>query len=94
MACCSTIDQIQDGNATFTTVQFKYTGELPKNPPAQMTNKYELCTCNSHVLLHHQISTSDFASQFDYKPYHQFDHTGDCVWSNLLSGDWAWNETV
>lgn len=90
----STIDCIQDVNVPFTTVQFKYTGELPENPPAWMMNKYELCTHDAHVVLHHQLSTSDLASQFNYQPYWQFDHSGDCVWSNLFSGDWAWNEAV
>ncbi|KAF8812067.1 hypothetical protein BYT27DRAFT_7221263 [Phlegmacium glaucopus] len=72
-----TIDAIQEGDAPFDTICFKYAGPICPNPPAWMTETYEL---------------SDFASTFTPRPYRQFDHTGDCVWSNLMSGDWVWNE--
>jgi len=46
------------------------------------------------MLQHNQLATTDFVDTFDYKHYCQFDHTNDRVWSNLMSGDWAWNEAV
>ncbi|KDR66445.1 hypothetical protein GALMADRAFT_147875 [Galerina marginata CBS 339.88] len=87
-----TIDAIQEGDAPFETIRFKYAGPIRPNPPAWMTETYELCTRNSRTLLHHQLATTDFASTFTPRPYRQFDHSGDRVWSNLMSGDWAWNE--
>lgn len=90
----ATIDSIQDGDAPFETVRFKYSGQIPANPPRWMTETYELCTRDSRILLHNQLATTDFVDMFDYKPYRQFDHTNDRVWSNLMSGDWAWNEAV
>ncbi|KAF8877448.1 hypothetical protein CPB84DRAFT_1880549 [Gymnopilus junonius] len=33
-----------------------------------------------------------YGDTFTPRPYRQFDHMGDRVWSNLMSGDWAWNE--
>lgn len=90
----STIDEIQVGDAPFSTVKFRYNGVLPENPPEWMTKDYELCTQDARKLLQNQLSTSDFVSDFDYQPYCQFDHSGDQVWSSLLSGDWAWNEAV
>ena len=89
-----TINSIQEGDAPFKTIHFKYSGPIPPNPPCWMTETYELCTRDSRILLHNQLATSDFADAIDYKPYHQFDHMGDRVWSNLMSGDWAWNEAV
>jgi len=89
-----TIDAIQEGDAPFETICFKYAGPIRPNPPAWMTETYELCTRNSRTLLHHQLVMTDFTSTFTPKPYHQFNHTGDRVWSNLMSGDWAWNEAV
>ncbi|KAF9545513.1 hypothetical protein CPC08DRAFT_730082 [Agrocybe pediades] len=88
----TTIDKIQAGDAPFETVQFKYTGVLPPNPPSWMTATYELCTRNSRKLLHNQLATSDFASDFSTRPYRQFNYEDDRVWSNLMSGDWAWNQ--
>jgi len=89
-----TIDEIQEGDTPFETIRFKYAGPIRPNPPAWMTATYELCTRNSRTLLHHQVATTDFAGTFNPKPYRQFDHTGDRVWSNLMSGDWVWKEAV
>jgi hypothetical protein len=89
-----TIDAIQEGDAPFETIRFKYAGPIRANPPAWMTETYELCTRNSRNLLHHQLATTDFASTFNPVPYRQFDHTGERVWSNLMSGDWPWAEAV
>src|ERR1700733_3244141 len=88
-----TIDSIQEGDAPFKTICFKYSGPICSNSPRWMTETYELCR-DSRALLLNQIVTTDFADAFDYKPYHQFDHVGDRVWSNLMSGDWAWKEAV
>lgn len=89
-----TIDSIQEGEAPFVTIRFKYSGPIPPNPPNWMTETYELCTRDSEILLHHQLATTDFANTFTPRPYRQFDHRGDRVWSNLMSGDWAWKEAV
>ena len=90
----ATIDVIQEGDAPFTTVKFRYNGPLPPNPPCWMTETYELHTRDSHVLLHHQLATTDFADKFNYKLYCQFDHKGNHVWSNLMSAEWAWKKAV
>lgn len=90
----ATIDSIQEGDAPFKTLRLRYNGPLPAEPPRWMTETYELCTRDSRVVLHHQLATTGFADQFNYKPYRQFDNQGDRAWSNLMSGDWAWNEAV
>lgn len=59
-----------------------------------MTQTYELCVRDARQVLHHQLDTTDFADQFDARPYRQFKNDGDRIWSNLLSGDWAWREAV
>ena len=89
-----TIDVIQEGDAPFETIRIKYTGPIRPNPPAWMTATYELCTRNSRTLLHHQLATTDFVRTFTPKPYRQFDHSGDRVWSDLMSGDYVWDEAV
>ena len=89
-----TIDEIQEGDAPFTTIHFKYSGPLHPNPPCWMTETYELCTHDSQVLLHNQLATVNFKDAFEPKPYRQFDHKNDRVWSNLMSSDWPWSEAV
>ncbi|KIM38198.1 hypothetical protein M413DRAFT_76253 [Hebeloma cylindrosporum] len=57
-----------------------------------MTETYHLCTRNSRHLLHQQVGNSDFKDQAHNVPYMQFNAAGDRVFSNLMSGDWAWNQ--
>lgn len=89
-----TIDSIQEGDAPFTTIELKYSGTVDDNSPKWMTQTYELCIRDSRKLLQNQLATTDFADHFNYKPYREFNHQGDRVWSNLMSGDWAWSEAV
>lgn len=91
-----TIDSIQEGDAPFVTIQFKYSGPLPEHPPAWMTETYELCTRDARILLHNQLATTGPAERdgFNERPYCQFNHEGDRVWSDLMSGEWAYKEAV
>jgi hypothetical protein len=59
-----------------------------------MTQEYELCTRDVRQVLHQQLATSAFKDQVDLVPYRQFNHSGSRVWSNLMSGDWAWKQAV
>lgn len=43
----ATIDSIQEGDAPFKTIHFKYSGPIPPNPPHWMTEAYELCMQDS-----------------------------------------------
>ncbi|KAJ6533651.1 hypothetical protein B0H19DRAFT_1383623 [Mycena capillaripes] len=87
------IDRVRHGEAPWKTYIIRYTGPLPPGtPPKWMTQAYELCTRDVRQLLHHQLGTSTFKDNLDYIPYRQFNHSGNRIWSNLMSGDWAWKE--
>jgi hypothetical protein len=90
----TTIDAIQEGNAPWKTVTFKYNGPRPADPPKWMLETYELCTRDSRLVLHQQLATRDFMDKIDYVPYRQFKADGDRIWSNLMSADWAWAQAV
>ncbi|KAJ7616603.1 hypothetical protein FB45DRAFT_1034921 [Roridomyces roridus] len=90
----ATIDKIQAGDLPWRTFQLQYTGDLPAGtPPKWMTRKYEVSVRNLRDVLHHQLETRDFHSHIDMTAYRQFNHAGDRVWSNLMSGDWAWKQS-
>jgi hypothetical protein len=59
-----------------------------------MTQSYELCTRDVRQLLHNQLGTTAFKDHVNLVPYRQFNHGGRRVWSNLMSGDWAWKQAV
>jgi hypothetical protein len=56
----ATIDAIQASNAPWKTITFWYNRPCPANLPKWMLETYELCTCNSHLVLHQQLATTDF----------------------------------
>ena len=90
----ATIDNIQQGDNSWTCVPFHYQGQLPPNPPRWMTETYNLVTRNIRHLLHEQISCTDFDNHWDYVPYRDFADSGDRIWTNLMSADWAAKQAV
>ncbi|KAJ6548422.1 hypothetical protein B0H19DRAFT_1211517 [Mycena capillaripes] len=87
-----TIDAIQHGDMPWKVCEITYTGPRPPLPPKWMTETYQLCTRDSRLVLQQQLATPDFKDKIDYSPYRQFDGNGKRVWSNLMSGDWAWKQ--
>ncbi|KAJ7026200.1 hypothetical protein C8F04DRAFT_1298099 [Mycena alexandri] len=87
-----TIDEIQHGVMPWRVYQITYTGPRPPVAPKWMTETYELCTRDSRLVLQQQLATPEFKDKIDYSPYRQFDGDGKRVWSNLMSGDWAWKQ--
>ncbi|KAJ7824684.1 hypothetical protein B0H13DRAFT_2446949 [Mycena leptocephala] len=89
----ATIDSIQHGDAPWKVHKIRYQGPIPAGtPPKWMTETYELCTRNVRTVLHNQLATADFKDKFNYSPYRQFNGEGKRVWSNLMSGEWAWKQ--
>jgi Plavaka transposase len=90
-----TIDSIKEGPSVWTTAKFQYTGSLPSGiPPKWMSQHYELVFRDARTILHNQISLPELDGHFNYTPYIQFNEKGERVWSNLMSGTWAWDEAV
>lgn len=90
-----TIDTIQRGDSPWKVYNIQYQGPLPPGtPPRWMTQTYELCARNTRQVLRNQLETAHFKDKINLTPYRQFDGSGQRVWSNLMSADWAWNQAV
>ena len=89
-----TIDMIQAGAAPWKTHTFSYSGPKPATPPQWMEETYELNTRDVLVVLEQQLATTEFDGQFESTPYQEFNAQGDRVYSNLMSGHWAYREAV
>ncbi|EAU82306.2 hypothetical protein CC1G_08918 [Coprinopsis cinerea okayama7 len=90
-----TIDEIQQGPAPWTTFKFRYTGPQPSGEkPKWMLETYELNARDILSLVEEQFSNPEFESKIDYQPYREFTADGQPVWSNLMSGTWAWKQGV
>lgn len=91
----ATIDSIQHGDAPWETIKVRYRGPLPPGqPPKWMTTTYELSVRNSRQVLHQQLASPNFRKKMNYTPYRQFNPRKQRVYSNLMSGDWAWDQAV
>lgn len=90
----ATIDSIREGSTTWRQAIFRYNGKLPKNPPHWMMEDYVLYYRDVEEVLHEQVGTPEFDGEFDYVPFQEFDGGGDRVWTNLMSGDWAYQKAV
>lgn len=91
----TTIDAIKEGPAPWRTVKFQYTGPFPPGtPPKWMLETYELCFRDPRAVLLNQIALPDLRDHFNYAPYVQYNEKKERVWSNLMSGTWAWEEAV
>lgn len=90
-----TIDAIKEGPAPWKIIKFQYTGPLPPGtPPKWMLETFELCFRDPRIVLLNQIAMPDIRDHFNYVPYMQFNGKRNRVWSNLMSGSWAWDEAV
>jgi hypothetical protein len=90
-----TIDSIQAGDAPWFTYEFRYTGPKPAGTvPQWMQNVYELNTRDVLRVVELQLANPEFDGKFDYSPYKEYGPDGHRVWTNLMSGDWAYLEAV
>ncbi|KAL0062999.1 hypothetical protein AAF712_010130 [Marasmius tenuissimus] len=87
------IDLIQEGVVPWLTVEAKYTGPMPNNPPKWMTTTYELHLRDTRLLLHQQLADPAFNGKTNYAAYRQYNPSGKQVYSNLMSADWAWQQS-
>ncbi|KAK7037494.1 hypothetical protein VNI00_010986 [Paramarasmius palmivorus] len=84
------IDEIQETNTLWRTYQLSYSSPKPDDPPKWMTDTYTVCLRNLRDVLSSQLSTKAFHSKFSYTPYKQYNSSKQRVFSNLMSGFWAW----
>lgn len=40
------------------------------------------------------LENPDFDGEFDYAPYIDLDMNGERVWSDVMSGNYAWRQSV
>ena len=94
-----TIDAISEGDAPWTSLLMESTeaATLPADDPSVPRWKratYEVVFRDPQILLDHQLSNPEFKNHIDYSPRLVYGENGQRVWSNLMTGNWAWNQCV
>ncbi|KAH9008341.1 hypothetical protein EDB83DRAFT_2509114 [Lactarius deliciosus] len=89
----NTIDSISVGGVSWVTYQLSYNGPQPTGTlPRWMQETYELNVRNILSVFEEQLASKEFDGQFEYTPYKEYDAKGHRVYSNLMSGNWAFRE--
>ena len=52
------------------------------------------CGVVMRLLMHGQLANPDFDGEIDYSPLQIFGPTGKQEWSNVMTGNWAWEQAV
>ncbi|KAG1844251.1 hypothetical protein C8R48DRAFT_750879 [Suillus tomentosus] len=57
------------------------------------THEYEVWYHDPHELVRNQLANPEFTDNIDYSARQVFGEQGQCVWSDFMTGNWAWNQS-
>ena len=90
-----TIDSITVSGVGLTTYQLFYDGPQPSGiVPCWMQEPSKLNVRNVLSVFEEQLASKEFNGQFKYSPYEEYDKKGARIYSNFMSGSWAFCEAV
>lgn len=89
------IDQIDDSKA-WQSFSFTYSGANLEDEslPSWKKDTYQLVVRNAKSLVQEQISCPEFKNSIDYCPRQTFGDHDNRIWSDFMSGNWAWEQCV
>jgi hypothetical protein len=93
------IDNIKYGDVAWKAFSVSYCGEIPteregEDTPTWMTSEYEVWFRDPLAVLESQLANPDFDGKFHPAPYREYNEAGERVWSDVMSGNWAWKQAV
>jgi len=68
--------------------------DVDERMQALMQTSYEVWYHNPEIVVSNMLSNPDFDGQFDMRPYVDLDTNGKRRWSNVMSGNIAWRQSV
>ncbi|THG93390.1 hypothetical protein EW026_g7829, partial [Hermanssonia centrifuga] len=86
------IDSTSLGDAPWMSMKARYKGDFPPDAPSWMTTEYEISYRDTLVCARHMVGNPDFAKEFDVAPYREYNASLTRRYTNLMSGDWAWEQ--
>jgi hypothetical protein len=88
------IDATEIGDVPWQGFSIKYDGEFPDNAPNWMSVPYEVWFRDPLLVMESQIGNRDFGNEMDYAPKKVFSRAWTRQFSDLMLGDWAWDQAV
>lgn len=90
-----TIDSTTLGDAPWESFSVKYQGPEPAEGAAPwMTQEYDVWCRNTRTVIRNQLANPDFAGEIDYSAKQVFAADGQREYSDMMSGNWAWQQSV
>jgi hypothetical protein len=90
-----TIDSIKSGGRPWKSFNVKYTGAIPEvNAPDWMHASYEVWYRDPSQVFADMLDNPEFDGEWDSAPLRQYNSSGERIWQNLMSGNWAWKQCV
>lgn len=91
----STIDAVQIGDAPWSTFSLSYNGNISEGDKTPWKGSaYEVWYRDPRTILHNQLKNRDFASEIDFAPKEVYDEKGIRLFTDFMSGNWAWRTAV
>lgn len=87
------IDSITTGASTWSSYTV-YASDLADELDPWRSEKYTAHFRDIKEILHEMMGNPSFADQIDIAPFREYDETGSRVYTNFMSGDYAWREAV
>jgi hypothetical protein len=88
------IDAISLGDAPFKEFRLRPRGKITDRSPSWMRKTYSFYARNTRTVVHNMLANTQFDGHINYRPYIEYDASGKRIWSNLMSGDWAFKQAV
>ncbi|KIM59465.1 hypothetical protein SCLCIDRAFT_126167, partial [Scleroderma citrinum Foug A] len=70
------------------------TSDDPLAMPAWKQASYDVWFRAPEALADFQLANPEFKSHIDYSPKQVFGDKHECIWSNFMTGNWAWRQCV
>ncbi|KAI5993868.1 hypothetical protein EDD15DRAFT_2387937 [Pisolithus albus] len=86
-----TIDDINQENTWDCLEMHHVEAKNPNAAPWKQTT-YQICLRDAGKLVEKQLSNPDLKEFIDYSPHLLFGENHQRVWSNFMTGNWAWNQ--
>ena len=90
----NTINATTHGASPWKSFFITYSGEMPNNPPLWMTAKYDVWYRDPKVGLEHQLTNPNFKGEIDYAAKVVIDEDGHQEVCDLMSGQWAFDQSI
>ena len=89
-----TVDSISFGDIPWEGFKVMYDGDVPEHSPSWMTKEYEVWYRNPLDIMEAHIGNPDFAHEIDYAPKRVIGKNKKRQYTDVMSGDWAWEQAV